>query len=85
MGRVVLELSRCFSTAEEEENDRRAMDIGGPTNVRHVAHVTFDRFNGFLGLPSEFEPDVPRKAPSARLVLTRLLLIGFELEALVIP
>ncbi|KAL1201889.1 Rho GTPase-activating protein 5 [Cardamine amara subsp. amara] len=41
------------------------MDIGGPTNVRHVAHVTFDRFNGFLGLPSEFEPDVPRKAPSA--------------------
>ncbi|CAH2038583.1 unnamed protein product, partial [Thlaspi arvense] len=65
VGRVVLELSRCFSTAEEEENDRRAMDIGGPTNVRHVAHVTFDRFNGFLGLPSEFEPDVPRKAPSA--------------------
>ncbi|XP_010544338.2 PREDICTED: rho GTPase-activating protein 5-like [Tarenaya hassleriana] len=41
------------------------MDIGCPTNVRHVAHVTFDRFNGFLGLPSEFEPDVPRKAPSA--------------------
>ncbi|XP_010557422.1 PREDICTED: rho GTPase-activating protein 5 [Tarenaya hassleriana] len=41
------------------------MDIGLPTNVRHVAHVTFDRFNGFLGLPSEFEPDVPRKAPSA--------------------
>lgn len=41
------------------------MDIGGPTNIRHVAHVTFDRFDGFLGLPSEFEPDVPRKAPSA--------------------
>lgn len=30
-----------------------------------MAHVTFDRFDGFLGLPSEFEPDVPRKAPSA--------------------
>ncbi|KAK9938967.1 hypothetical protein M0R45_015677 [Rubus argutus] len=24
-----------------------AMEIGWPTNVRHVAHVTFDRFNGF--------------------------------------
>ncbi|CAF2051690.1 unnamed protein product [Brassica napus] len=41
------------------------MEIGGPTNIQHVAHVTFDRFNGFLGLPSEFEPDVPKKAPSA--------------------
>ncbi|CAN6908465.1 unnamed protein product [Brassica oleracea] len=41
------------------------MDIGGPTNIQHVTHVTFDRFNGFLGLPSEFEPDVPKKAPSA--------------------
>ncbi|KAE8705797.1 Rho GTPase-activating protein 4 [Hibiscus syriacus] len=48
--------------------DRRelcAMEIGSPTNVRHVAHVTFDRFNGFLGLPVEFEPEVPRRAPSA--------------------
>ncbi|XP_021863762.2 rho GTPase-activating protein 5 [Spinacia oleracea] len=41
------------------------MEIGLPTNVRHVAHVTFDRFNGFLGLPVEFEPEVPRRAPSA--------------------
>ncbi|KAF3572246.1 hypothetical protein F2Q69_00063670 [Brassica cretica] len=65
-GRVVLELSRCFSTAEKEENERLTMDIGGPTNIQHVTHVTFDRFNGFLGLPSEFEPDVPKKAPSAR-------------------
>lgn len=42
-----------------------AMEISWPTNVRHVAHVTFDRFNGFLGLPVEFEPEVPRRAPSA--------------------
>ncbi|KAF7804282.1 rho GTPase-activating protein 5-like [Senna tora] len=42
-----------------------SMEIGWPSNVRHVAHVTFDRFNGFLGLPVEFEPEVPRKAPSA--------------------
>lgn len=41
------------------------LEIGWPTNVRHVAHVTFDRFNGFLGLPVEFEPEVPRRAPSA--------------------
>ncbi|XP_054811640.1 rho GTPase-activating protein 1 [Prosopis cineraria] len=41
------------------------MEIGWPSNVRHVAHVTFDRFNGFLGLPDEFEPEVPRRPPSA--------------------
>ncbi|MED6156909.1 Rho GTPase-activating protein 1 [Stylosanthes scabra] len=41
------------------------MNIGSPTNVRHVAHVTFDRFNGFLGLTVEFEPEVPRRPPSA--------------------
>ncbi|EPS71082.1 hypothetical protein M569_03677, partial [Genlisea aurea] len=41
------------------------MEIGWPTNVRHVAHVTFDRFNGFLGLPVEFEPEVSRTPPSA--------------------
>lgn len=45
--------------------DLCSMEIGLPTNVRHVAHVTFDRFNGFLGLPVEFEPEVPRRAPSA--------------------
>lgn len=36
-----------------------SMEIGVPSNVRHVVHVTFDRFNGFLGLPVEFEPEVP--------------------------
>ncbi|KAG2674409.1 hypothetical protein I3760_13G133800 [Carya illinoinensis] len=51
-----------------KNTDRRelcAMEIGWPTEVRHVAHVTFDRFNGFLGLPVEFEPEVPRRSPSA--------------------
>ncbi|WOL09999.1 rho GTPase-activating protein 5 [Canna indica] len=42
-----------------------AMEIGWPTDVRHVAHVTFDRFDGFLGLPVEMEAEVPRRAPSA--------------------
>ncbi|XP_022851412.1 rho GTPase-activating protein 5-like [Olea europaea var. sylvestris] len=41
------------------------MEIGWPTDVQHVNHVTFDRFDGFLGLPVEFEPEVLRSAPSA--------------------
>ncbi|MQM15533.1 hypothetical protein Taro_048476 [Colocasia esculenta] len=49
----------------EDDEDSRSMEIGWPTNVRHVAHVTFDRFHGFLGLPVEFEPEVPRRSPSA--------------------
>ncbi|XVE61465.1 hypothetical protein DITRI_Ditri06bG0042600 [Diplodiscus trichospermus] len=48
-----------------ESKELCSMEIGLPTNVRHVAHVTFDRFHGFLGLPVEFEPEVPRRAPSA--------------------
>ncbi|KAM7273824.1 hypothetical protein ACFE04_028488 [Oxalis oulophora] len=42
-----------------------AMEIGLPSNVRHVTHVTFDRFNGFLGLPVEFQPHLPTRPPSA--------------------
>lgn len=55
-------LIACKST---DRSELCAMEIGWPTNVRHVAHVTFDRFNGFLGLPVEFEPEVPRRPPSA--------------------
>ncbi|XP_052174270.1 rho GTPase-activating protein 5-like [Diospyros lotus] len=53
----------CRSSGRVE--DFSSMEIGVPTDVRHVAHVTFDRFNGFLGLPVEFEPEVPRRPPSA--------------------
>ncbi|CAD6258256.1 unnamed protein product [Miscanthus lutarioriparius] len=49
----------------EGEGRGCGMEIGLPTDVQHVAHVTFDRFHGFLGLPVEFEPEVPRRAPSA--------------------
>ncbi|AQK39316.1 Rac GTPase activating protein 1 [Zea mays] len=49
----------------EGEHGGCGMEIGLPTDVQHVAHVTFDRFHGFLGLPVEFEPEVPRRAPSA--------------------
>nr|CAB3452663.1 unnamed protein product [Digitaria exilis] len=41
------------------------MEIGWPTDVRHVAHVTFDRLHGFLGLPVEFELEIPGQVPSA--------------------
>ncbi|CAA3026791.1 rho GTPase-activating 2-like [Olea europaea subsp. europaea] len=41
------------------------MEIGWPTNVQHITHVTFDRFHGFLGLPHELEVEIPCRAPSA--------------------
>jgi hypothetical protein len=31
--------------------DSYEMEIGLPMDVQHVAHITFDRFHGFLGLP----------------------------------
>ena len=49
-----------------EEGDDCALEIGWPTDVQHVTHVTFDRYNGFLGLPQEFQVDVPGRVPSAR-------------------
>lgn len=52
---------------EEEENVSNSMDIGCPTDVRHVSHVTFDPFNGFLGLPLDLQPQLPPKVPSASL------------------
>ncbi|KAH9686263.1 hypothetical protein KPL70_014306 [Citrus sinensis] len=54
------------------------MEIGCPTNVRHITHVTFDQFNGFLGLPVEFEVEVPCRVPSAsaRLDFVSLLFGG---------
>ncbi|RLN43405.1 rho GTPase-activating protein 5-like [Panicum miliaceum] len=35
------------------------MQVGGPRDVRHVSHVTFDRFVGFLGLPADLSPTCP--------------------------
>ncbi|RWW26461.1 hypothetical protein GW17_00009163, partial [Ensete ventricosum] len=66
-------LLRCKTEGAGDE-DFGSMDIGWPTDVRHVAHVTFDRFDGFLGLPVEFEPEVHRRAPSARSQTFLLLL-----------
>ncbi|KAJ9543197.1 hypothetical protein OSB04_022904 [Centaurea solstitialis] len=43
----------------------RQMEIGWPTDVQHLTHVTFDRFHGFLGLPAEFQVEIPNRVPSA--------------------
>ncbi|VFQ79745.1 unnamed protein product [Cuscuta campestris] len=65
------------------------LEISWPSNVRHVSHVTFDRFNGFLGLPVEFEPDVPRKPPSASArvfgVSTECMQLSFDSRGNCVP
>nr|DAD48507.1 TPA_asm: hypothetical protein HUJ06_018444 [Nelumbo nucifera] len=62
---LVTAIRKSLVACRTEREELCSMEIGWPTNVRHVAHVTFDRFNGFLGLPVEFEPEVPRRPPSA--------------------
>ena len=57
------------------------MDIGWPTNVRHIAHVTFDRFNGFSGLPVELELEVP----SARCFFFNIVCKMFVYSRITIP
>lgn len=63
---LVTALRKSLVTCSVETDDVSSMDISSPVNVKHVSHVTFDRFNGFLGLPTEFEPEVPTRVPSAR-------------------
>ncbi|XP_060218336.1 rho GTPase-activating protein 3-like [Lycium barbarum] len=63
---VVAALRKSLVTCTTVDRDDVAnMDISWPTDVCHVSHVTFDRFDGFLGLPIELQPEVPRKVPSA--------------------
>lgn len=51
--------------SDDVSSSTSSLDIGRPTDVQHVSHVTFDRFDGFLGLPAELQPVVPTKPPSA--------------------
>uniref|UniRef100_A0ACD6A1B7 Uncharacterized protein n=1 Tax=Avena sativa TaxID=4498 RepID=A0ACD6A1B7_AVESA len=55
----------CQMADADDPSVAWGMDIGWPTDVRHVAHVTFDRLQGFLGLPVEFELEIPCQVPSA--------------------
>lgn len=57
-----------MADADDPAGAAWGMEIGWPTDVRHVAHVTFDRLHGFLGLPVEFELEIPGQVPSARSV-----------------
>jgi hypothetical protein len=63
-----------------EEGDEPQLDIGWPTDVQHVAHVTFDRYNGFLGLPQEFQVEVPGRVPSARYHVMPLHLLSKSVQ-----
>eukprot|EP00271_Cylindrocystis_brebissonii_P011366 TRINITY_DN2877_c0_g1_i2.p1 TRINITY_DN2877_c0_g1~~TRINITY_DN2877_c0_g1_i2.p1 ORF type:complete len:464 (-),score=125.16 TRINITY_DN2877_c0_g1_i2:2030-3421(-) len=66
----------CFNPGDTDEGDESeneelsgaddaSLDIGEPMEVQHLAHVTFDRFKGFMGLPLDMEQQVPGRAPSA--------------------
>ena len=82
-------LRKSLVTCSVEREEASGLDIGYPTDVHHVCHVTFDRFNGFLGLPVELQPEVPRKVPSARLVICPICLVfsfvGLEIHMGLIP
>ncbi|PWA90986.1 CRIB domain, Rho GTPase activation protein [Artemisia annua] len=59
----------CTVDDDSEDDDHgsctSSLDIGCPTDVQHVSHVTFDRFDGFLGLPTELQSHVSCNPPSA--------------------
>ncbi|GJP44838.1 hypothetical protein CLOM_g4246 [Closterium sp. NIES-68] len=61
--KLVRSISRIGRTRGRD--DDRVIEIGAPTSVSHVTHVTFDRFQGFLGLPDDFQGELPARAPSA--------------------
>ncbi|MFS8016283.1 putative CRIB domain-containing protein [Helianthus anomalus] len=44
---------------DDQNSVLHQMEIGWPTNVQHLTHATFNRFHGFLGLPVEFEVEIP--------------------------
>ncbi|RRT63176.1 hypothetical protein B296_00006238, partial [Ensete ventricosum] len=82
-------LVMCSVGAGEDGACRRtspaSMEIGCPSDVQHVAHVTFDRFDGFLGLPVELEPEVPRRVPSARSVFSFPFFVGHTRARSTVP
>ncbi|KAJ8754733.1 hypothetical protein K2173_012122 [Erythroxylum novogranatense] len=79
----------CSIIAATGNTELCSMEIGLPTNVRHVAHVTFDSFDGFLGLPLELEPEVPRGAPSASAtvfgVSTESMQLSYDSRGNIVP
>ncbi|TXG63084.1 hypothetical protein EZV62_010078 [Acer yangbiense] len=79
-------LRKSLITCSVERDDVSSMDISWPTEVRHVSHVTFDRFDGFLGLPTELEPecsydDRGNSVPTILLMMQKRLYSEGGLEA----
>ncbi|WMV36261.1 hypothetical protein MTR67_029646 [Solanum verrucosum] len=62
---AALRKSMVSCRVDRQEDVVSAVEIGWPTNVQHLTHVTFDRFHGFLGLPLEFQVEIPCRVPSA--------------------
>ncbi|KAL1833081.1 hypothetical protein ACET3Z_002732 [Daucus carota] len=63
---LLVTCSAVETTQDDFSSSSSSMEIGCPTDARHVSHVTFDKFNGcFLGLPLELQPQLPGKVPSA--------------------
>uniref|UniRef100_M1C7X9 Gtpase activating protein n=1 Tax=Solanum tuberosum TaxID=4113 RepID=M1C7X9_SOLTU len=62
---AALRKSMVSCRVDRQEDVVSAVEIGFPTNVQHLTHVTFDRFHGFLGLPLEFQVEIPCRVPSA--------------------
>ncbi|GJT17280.1 Rho GTPase-activating protein 3-like protein [Tanacetum coccineum] len=80
---AALRKSMLTCSVHDSDDVSASFDIGCPTDVQHVTHVTFDRFNGFIGLPLDFQLDVPRKAPSARLSYGRSVCVfGVSVESM---
>nr|AFW90588.1 putative rac GTPase activating protein [Solanum tuberosum] len=62
---AALRKSMVSCRVDRQEDVVSAVEIGWPTDVQHLTHVTFDRFHGFLGLPLEFQVEIPCRVPSA--------------------
>ncbi|KAK6788431.1 hypothetical protein RDI58_016956 [Solanum bulbocastanum] len=62
---AALRKSMVSCRVDRQEDVVSTVEIGWPTNVQHLTHVTFDRFHGFLGLPLEFQVEIPCRVPSA--------------------
>ncbi|XP_073225924.1 rho GTPase-activating protein 1 isoform X2 [Cicer arietinum] len=86
---LVTLLRKSLVACSSDGREFCAMEIGCPTNVRHVAHVTFDRFNGFLGLPLEFQHYVSTTPPSASAtvfgVSTESMQLSYDKRGNVVP
>lgn len=62
-----IKIAMCAGPQNTESNmeTNKQINIGWPTNVKHLVHVSFDRFKGFVGLPEDMGEE-QKNAPGAR-------------------